>query len=90
MTFIVNTKLDKAVTQLTELNEKFDQLEKDIQDCSNRVETIINDFLPKLSDKVSKISTALTMRILDNDVHKRKWSIIIHGLKGPAGESKKK
>ena len=33
------------------------------------------------------ISTALTQRLLELDVHRRKWSLNLQGVKGPAGEA---
>ena len=82
----VKNKVDIAITQLTQVNDKLDTLEKGIQDCSDRLDTVIDDFLPSISEKMCKIAAGLTTKILDNDVHKRKWSLIIQGVKGPAGE----
>ena len=60
-----------------------------MQDCSDRVDTVINDLLPKVCNKMKELSTAMAIKILDNDIHDRKWSLIINGLKGQAGENQK-
>ena len=68
----INCKIDNALTQLTDRNGKFDQLEKAMKDCSARLDIITSNFLPKISDNMKQLPTALTIKILDKDVHKRK------------------
>ena len=61
-------------------NENENTLEISLQDCSDRVDTVINDLLPKVCNKMKELSTGTAIKILDNDIHDRKWSLIINGL----------
>ena len=78
----ITSSLQNALTQLTTLNDKFSTLKKSSQDLRERVNAIATDFPPKLSDKMCCVSTALTVKVLDKEVHDRKWSLIISGFKG--------
>ena len=42
--------------------------------------------MPALTSHAEKVATALALQTLDLDVHRRKWSLTIQGIKGDAGE----
>ena len=74
-----NSLLKDALKDISEIKTS-------LNDCSGRVDTIVSTFLPSLSSRITEIAVALAERTLDMDVHARKWSIIINGLQGAAGE----
>ena len=80
-------RMDKIVADVSNLNKKYDNIEKAIQDCSGRLDAVVNTFLPSLNKKVADLNTALAIQVLDMDQHRRKWSLIVQGLSGEAGES---
>ena len=51
-----------------------------------RVETIETASLPALATHIASVTTNLATYVLDQDVHRRKWSLIIHGIKGAESE----
>lgn len=83
-------KLDTITTQLTNLSnlqEKVNDLEQSVDFASRRIDDLYSKTLPSLASHMETISNALTLRILDMDMHRRKWSLTMHGLKGPANET---
>ena len=68
--------------ELASIREKVDALETSVQASDSRVETVITDALPSITTHIS-ITTALVMRQLELEVHRRKWTLII---KDPASE----
>ena len=42
--------------------------------------------MPALASHLEKVATALALQTLDLDVHRRKWSLTIQGVKGDAEE----
>ena len=50
------------------------------------MEDLVSTMLPALTAHVEGMANALTMRLLDMDVHRRKWTLNIQGIKGQAGE----
>ena len=72
--------------ELASTREKVDALETSVQASDSRVETMVTDALPSITSHISSITTALAMRQLELEVHRRKWALIINGIKGPASE----
>ena len=54
---------------------------------SSRIDVLYSKTLPALANHVDQIANALTNFALDNDVHDRKWSLVVNGMDGPSGES---
>ena len=79
-------KLDTAITKLESLSAKYADIEKGLEDCAAKIEKTVDVFLPELHNKVCEVATQLTMQLLQIDCHRRKWSLIIQGLKGEANE----
>ena len=75
-------KLDVA-----ELKNKTAEFQASIEDTSAKVDDVVSNVVPELSNKINEVATALALQTLDMDVHRRKWNVIIQGLKGHAGES---
>ena len=56
-------------------------------DTTKRIDDIYAVSLPAINEHIAHLTSALTQRLLDLDVHRRKWSLTVQGLKGIAGES---
>ena len=65
---------------LTEIKADVTEIKRSLSDCSERIDTISNKFLPSLAKHVTDIAVALAERVLDMDVHSRKWSLVLHLL----------
>ena len=68
------------------MESKIVEIETSLTDTGARLDDVVNKSLPSIADHILKISTALNQRILDMDVHARKWHLTIQGLTGEAGE----
>ena len=79
-------KLDEALDELSIVRNKVGDLEAAVQHSSDRVDTIVSNTLPGVTQHISSIATALAMRQLDLDVHQRKWALVISGVDGAARE----
>ena len=84
---VITKRLDKIANQLDNLNKQYDDLNAGLQDCSDRVDKAVEQFIPALNTKIAEISSALAIKVLDMDAHSRKWSVIIQGLPGEQGET---
>lgn len=79
-------KIDKALSDLVALNQRMAAVEAAMQATSDRLEDAITNMLPALTAHVSHLTEALARRQLELEVHRRKWNLVIHGLKGDAKE----
>ena len=62
------------------MKQTVDALDKSAEFTASQLE------IPKIENNMKKIASALIMQTLDLDVHRRKWSLTIHGLNGDRGE----
>ena len=79
--------IERELTKLTTVYDKVQDVEAAINFNSQRLDDICQTSLPALASHVEKVATALALQTLDIDVHRRKWSLAIHGVKGKAGET---
>ena len=79
-------RLEQQMKLLSDLKQQMSGIENSLQFVSRRVDDVYQVSLPALATHVEKVATALAMQTMDIDVHRRKWSLTIHGLKGPAQE----
>lgn len=84
---VVRFELHDIKSSVKSIQQDIAEIKHSLTDCSERVEQIQQTFLPSLSKRITDISVALAERVLDMDVHSRKWSLIINGVKGVAGEN---
>ena len=82
--------------ELKTLSKKVDKasgvagkVEKLSESTNSRFTDIYETVIPKINEHMSNIATALTKRVLDLDVHRRKWSLNIQGIQGAASEDEK-
>ena len=81
------SKISSLVKDLKALEQKYNDIENSIADCSARVENVLTEFIPAINKKMCDVNTAMAIKLLDMDQHRRKWSLIIQGVEGEAGEA---
>ena len=82
---VVNTKLskiDEALQQLVQLNERMADVERSMQFTSDRLESAVTTLLPAITAHMSQLAEGLARRQLELKVHRRKWNLVIHGIEG--------
>ena len=50
------------------------------------MDNVINTFLPALNQKVVDFATAIATTMIEKEVHSRKWSLVVQGIRGESGE----
>ena len=78
--------IDKALTQLVQINERIESLEHSMKATSDRLEDAITTMLTAITANMSHLAGALGRRQLELEVHSRKWNLVIHGIQGDAKE----
>ena len=71
---------------LADLKATVNAVETSITYTSGRIDDFCQNSLPTLARHIQEVTTGLALQTMDLDVHRRKWSLTIHGLKGEAGE----
>ena len=64
-------RIDQALTQLVELNQRMATVEKAMQATSDRLEAAISTLLPSITAHVSQLAEGLARRQLELEVHRR-------------------
>ena len=80
------TKLETQLNKLSTLHNTCQDIEDSINFTSHKVDDLCDTQMPALASHIEKVATALALQTLDLDVHRRKWSLTIQGIKGAAGE----
>lgn len=73
-------------TTVADHETRITALERSVEFTAEQVRDINKEVIPKLDDKFNELNTQVCMNLLDLDTHRRKWSLIINGLQGKAGE----
>ena len=81
-----NKKIDETLAKVSAMQASVFELERAAADVSMRVETVERTSLPALAAHVATVTTNLASYTMDLDVHRRKWSLLIQGLKDAEGE----
>ena len=88
MTYLEDvTEIKNSLKSLVEINQRLEEVERGLQFTSERLEWVVKNILPAISSHMTKLAEGLAMQNLQIDVHRRKWNLILHGLKGRANES---
>ena len=66
--------------------KRLDDYEKSLKFTGDQLNDVITKRLPELDTKFTDLTQNICMNMLDLENHRRKWSIIVNGLKGPKGE----
>lgn len=78
--------IENSIKELTDIRNRVDAAEAAIEDTSARLETLTAVSLPSLTDQLNSMLEGLALQTLELDIHRRKWNLCIHGLKGVARE----
>ena len=79
-------RIEARLDELAQLKQVVTDLRKSAEDTSERMEDLLKVTIPALAKHFEDVTSALVMRQLDQDVHRRKWSLTIQGLPGDAKE----
>ena len=80
-------ELEAKVGKIDTLDNTVQQIDRSIQSHSNAVEDFKLKVLPAMVNHVNGVLQRLTLSHVDLNMHRRKWGVIISGLKGASGES---
>ena len=78
--------IEQQMKLLADLKATVNAVETSITYTSGRIDDLFKNSLPTLARHIQEVTTGLALQTMDLDVHRRKWSRTIHGLKGEAGE----
>ena len=78
--------IEQQMQILMDLKATVNAVETSITHTSERIDDIFQNSLPTLARHIKEVATGLALQTMDLDVHRRKWTLTIHGLKGEAGE----
>ena len=78
--------LEQQLAQMNDLVTKVSAVETAVQFTSKRMDDLEKVTLPALASHVEQVASALALQTLDIDVHRRKWSLTVQGLKGDPDE----
>ena len=79
-------RLEQQLAQINDLVTKVSAVETAMQFTSKRMDDLEKVALPALASHVEQVASALALQTLDIDVHRRKWSLTVQGLKGDPDE----
>ena len=79
-------RVEYQIQVMSALKTKIADVETSVEFVSRRLDDVYSASLPKLATHVEQVATALALQTLNIDVHRRKWSLTVQGLKGPADE----
>ena len=79
-------QIESRLAQLATLHTKLQDMEYALNFHCKMVDDIRNTDLPALASHLEKVASGLALQTLNLDVHSRKWSLTIQGIKGEADE----
>ena len=80
------TRMEEQIRDLAQIRTTMTSLEQSMTFTSQRLDDLHKVTLPALASHVEEAISSLALRIMDTDVHSRKWGLSIHGMPGSAGE----
>ena len=83
-------KIESDMKLLCDFKAKIDDAENAIPNTSQRLDDLYKHSLPKIQQHIQDVATGLALQTLDLDVHRRKWSLTVLGLKGQENEDEDK
>ena len=72
--------------QLTEQENTISNIEQSLEFTSSQKRDLNEKIIPDLNKKYNDLITKMCLNTFNLDTHRRKWTLIINGLKGDAGE----
>ena len=93
----ISPKLDKLEQKINEIailhksvdecETRLNEQEKSITYNGNQLKDLLDVTIPTLEKNFKELCQTICTKILDVDVHRHKWSLVISGLKGEANET---
>ena len=69
------------------VKNRLNEQEKSITYNGNQLKDLLDVTIPTLEKNFKELCQTICTKILDVDVHRRKWSLVISGLQGEANET---
>ena len=82
----LDRKLKTIQDDIAAIKDRLTPIEKGLDFASQRLDDTVKVILPDLSSHMTQLAEGLAKQTLQLDVHSRKWNLVLHGLKGEAGE----
>ena len=85
----LNSRLENIEAEMKSLSEfkaTISAVEKAISHTSQRMDDFYRHTIPAIAQHIRDVATGLALQTLDLDVHRRKWSLTVQGLKGEEEE----
>ena len=79
-------QLDSAVKSLAETQRTVGDLESSMDFLGQRFEDLQQISLPAIAQHIERVATQLALQTLDIEMHRRKWTLTVQGLKGTPDE----
>jgi DNA repair exonuclease SbcCD ATPase subunit len=86
--------IEKKLDQINILNDKVNKVEAKMSELEDyisfngdQIKNLQDNTIPTLERKLQEITESVSNKIIEIDVHRRKWSLIISGLPGDSQES---
>ena len=77
-------RLETSLQQMEDFSQDVAAVKQSIKFTSQKLDDLHQSVLPAVASHIEQVATSLALQTLDLDMHRRKWSITIHGLKGKA------
>ena len=75
--------------QTDDIANKITKIETELSDTTDIVSSIKTDALPSLVKFLNQVVTSQALTVLNGEVNKRKYALVVQGIKGPKGEDAK-
>ena len=79
-------RFEQPLSQLSALQKEMGDVSASLEFTSKQLEDLKSSSLPVVYNHVKCITSAQAFQTLDIDIHRRKWSLTINGLKGKPSE----
>ena len=79
-------RVEEQLARVVSLKDKVTELEKAMQYTADVQQELMQTTLPALATHVENVTTTLTLRTIDMEIHRRKWSLIVQGVQEPPNE----
>ena len=80
------SELEKHMSIVSKLKEVVEDVEKSLEFHVKQVQDIQTQVLPDLAAHFSDALTSVALQNVDLNVHRRKFSLVVQGIPGPASE----
>ena len=82
----IQSRMTQTEAKVKTIESTVDDMDKSITFVNKQITELESSVIPSLDNKFRDLTTKVCMNLLDMDTHRRKWSLILNGLKGEAKE----